>query len=134
MHNQEPKVNRKDRREAIRQIKLKEKRVLKVVKNKFKHLAEEINRADQEMTDELIAGYMENKYTQEFPEIQRYFNEFSEARRALTFLSVQKKAVKDWKKTQENGNDLPGEVASVQEVPVVETESDDTSGGHQDTI
>lgn len=134
MQNQEPKTNRRDRREAIRQIKLKEKRVLKVVQNKFKHLAEEIQREDQEMTDELIAGYMENKYTQEFPEIQRYFNEFSEARRALTFLSVQKKAVKDWNKTQQNGNDEISEMASIQEVPLVETESDSATGGHEDTV
>jgi hypothetical protein len=134
MQNQEPKTNRRDRREAIRQIKLKEKRVLKVVQNKFKHLAEEIHREDQEMTDELIAGYMENKYTQEFPEIQRYFNEFSEARRALTFLSVQKKAVKDWNKTQQNGNDEISEMASIQEVPLVETESDSATGGHEDTV
>lgn len=134
MQNQEPKTNRRDRREAIRQIKLKEKRVLKVVKNKFMHLAEEIGKEDQEMTDELIAGYMEKKYTEEFPEIQRYFTEFSEARRALTFLSVQKKAVKDWNKTQQNNNEQIREMASIQEVSVDEAEVDSTSGGHEDTV
>lgn len=134
MQNQEPKVNRKDRREALKRIRVKEKRVLKVVKNKFKHLAEEIHKEDQEMTDELIAGYMENKYTEEFPEIQKYFNEFSEARRALTFLSVQKNAVKQWRKTLENGNDAPGEMATLQEVPMAQTESDSASGGHEATV
>lgn len=98
-------------------VRHKKSRVLKVVNNKFKKLALAAAEEKVEMTDEQIVDFIDNKMSETFPKTQTIFNEFRQARQALTFLSVSEKSLKemlglpqyrkDGVQAQEEVNDLP---------------------------
>lgn len=76
-------------------MKHKRSRVLKVVNNRFQKLGLAAHNENVEMTDEQIAGFIDNQLLEQFPLTQQAFNEFRQARQALTFLSVSEKSLKD---------------------------------------
>lgn len=76
-------------------MKLKRSRVLKVVNNRFQKLGLAAHNENVEMTDDQIAGFIDNQLLEQFPLTQQAFNEFRQARQALTFLSVSEKSLKD---------------------------------------
>ena len=69
--------------------------MLKVVNNRFKKLALAAAEENVEMTDDNIAAFIDNKNAEQFPKTQVAFEEFKQARQALTFLSVSEKSLKE---------------------------------------
>lgn len=88
-------ASRKQRKKALTSVKLKRSRVLKVVNNRFQKLGLAAHNENVEMTDDQIAGFIDNQLLEQFPLTQQAFNEFRQARQALTFLSVSEKSLKD---------------------------------------
>lgn len=66
-----------------------------MVNNRFQKLGLAAHNENVEMTDEQIAGFIDNQLLEQFPLTQQAFNEFRQARQALTFLSVSEKSLKD---------------------------------------
>jgi hypothetical protein len=93
-HSEPLNASRKQRRKALTSVKHKHKLVSKVVASRFKHLAIAANEENVEMSDENIALFMEDK-AEQYPLTQAAFKQFAEARRALTFLAVSEKSLRD---------------------------------------
>lgn len=47
------------------------------------------------MNDDQVQMFLDDKGAEQYPEVQTAFNEFAQARRALTFLSVSEKSLKE---------------------------------------
>lgn len=66
-----------------------------MVNNRFQKLGLAAHNENVEMTDDQIAGFLDNQMSEQFPQTQSAFNEFRQARQALTFLSVSEKSLKE---------------------------------------
>ena len=116
-HSEPLAASRKDRRKALTSVNKKSALVLKVVDNRFQKLALAASQENVEMNDDQIAMFLDNKMEETFPLTQKAFNEFKEARKALTFLSVSRKSIKEMQglpqfrkddvQTKKEENDIP---------------------------